>query len=323
MKKLAGIISTQEVDHILETIHAMVALVERDGTLVSWNSAFDSWKKEYTNLSDIFSGEDTARLQTKLASEKRHRWLAKFSLPDSDSAELCDCLTIPTQDGRMLFIAQRSEADSEVHEVIEQLDRRVRLFKIESEQTKKIARNKQIELEAVIAQAKEIAQTDPLTFLLNRRAIIRELQDEVLRAERYKTHLSVSIVDVDDFKSVNDTYGHAVGDEVLKQMAHHLRNGVRHPDVIGRYGGEEFIILLPSSDAEAAAEQAARLIKQVRETKLQVKEHVIQVTLSIGVAQLKIGEESWDNLLNRADSAMYKAKGRGRDCWVVAGKDDS
>ena len=145
---------------------------------------------------------------------------------------------------------KKSIQNSAFQEVVERLNRQVKLFQIESEVTKKIARNKQIEMEAVMVQAQEVAQIDALTFLLNRRMIVRELQDEVLRAERYNSLLSISVVDVDHFKAVNDTYGHSVGDEVLRQVAYQLQDHIRHPDIVGRYGGEEFLILLPNSDAE-------------------------------------------------------------------------
>jgi diguanylate cyclase (GGDEF)-like protein len=148
--------------------------------------------------------------------------------------------------------------------------------------------------------------------------IVRELQDEVLRAERYNNTLSISIIDVDKFKLVNDTYGHPVGDEVLKQVACQLRDHIRHPDTVGRYGGEEFLILLPNSDAKAATEQAVRLGKEIREMVVTIKEHELKVTVSIGIAQFKAGVDTWDTLLNRADNAMYEAKNNGRDCWFVA-----
>jgi len=147
---------------------------------------------------------------------------------------------------------------------------------------------------------------------------VRELQDEVLRAERYNNTLSISIIDVDKFKLVNDTYGHPSGDEVLKQVACQLRDHIRHPDTVGRYGGEEFLILLPNSDAKAATEQAIRLGSKIREMVVTIKEHELKVTVSIGIAQFKAGVDTWDTLLNRADNAMYEAKNNGRDCWFVA-----
>lgn len=321
MQKLAEIITTQDVNSIFETIHAMVALVESDGTLVSWNSAFESCQKTTSpcrNLNELFSPNDKSMLHAKLTNGLRGQWAVEFPLNGAGSSKYCDCIFIPAQNGRVIFIAERMESDIALHGMIERLNRRAKLFQVESEFTKKIARNKQIEMDAVMVQASEVAQVDSLTFLVNRRTIIKELQDEVLRAERYHSMLSVSVVDVDNFKVVNDTHGHPIGDEVLRQVAHQLRESIRHPDLVGRYGGEEFLIILPNSDSKAAAEQAARLCRQVREMVVFAKEHEVNITLSIGVAQFRIGMDTWDTLLSRADNAMYEAKNNGRDRWAIA-----
>jgi len=170
----------------------------------------------------------------------------------------------------------------------------------------------------VLAQAHEIRDTDVLTFLPNRRKIIVSLQEEVIRSTRYATPLSISLLDIDHFKSVNDTYGHTSGDEVLRTIAARLREQIRHPDTIGRYGGEEFLIVLPNSEAKAAEEQASRLCQRMRGLQVVANDHVLSITISIGVAQYRIGKENWDQLLHRADMAMYQAKNNGRDGWAVA-----
>ena len=177
---------------------------------------------------------------------------------------------------------------------------------------------KEIELKAVLAQAHEITNTDVLTLLPNRRKIIVDLQQEVIRSTRYETPLSISIVDIDRFKDINDTYGHATGDEVLRTIGARLREQIRHPDTLGRYGGEEFLIVLPNSMVNAATEQANRLCQHVRSMRIEYEGHTFSVTISIGVAQFKIGQENWEQLLHRADTAMYKAKNGGRDSWAVA-----
>lgn len=177
---------------------------------------------------------------------------------------------------------------------------------------------KEIELKAVLAQAHEITNTDVLTLLPNRRKIIVDLQEEVIRSTRYGTPLSISIVDIDHFKNVNDTYGHATGDEVLRTIAARLREQIRHPDTLGRYGGEEFLIVLPNSELKAAVEQANRLCQHVRSMRIESNSQNLSVTISIGVAQMKITEENWEQFLHRADVAMYQAKNNGRDGWAVA-----
>jgi len=188
----------------------------------------------------------------------------------------------------------------------------------EHQKTKRALEIKEIEVRAILAQAHEIANTDVLTFLPNRRKIMVDLQEEVIRSNRYHTPLSISLLDLDHFKNINDTYGHTTGDEVLRSVAARLREQIRHPDTIGRYGGEEFLIVLPSSEITAAGEQAERLCQQVRAMQIDFNKHTFKVTISIGVAQYRIGNENWEQFLHRADEALYKAKDLGRDQWVVA-----
>jgi len=188
----------------------------------------------------------------------------------------------------------------------------------EYQKAKRTIEIKEIEIKAILAQAHEIANTDVLTFLPNRRKIIVDLQEEVIRSNRYNSPLSISLLDLDHFKSINDTYGHTTGDEALRSVSARLREQIRHPDTIGRYGGEEFLIVLPSSEIKAAGEQADRLCQTVRTLQIDSNNHSFKVTISLGVAQYRIGEENWEQFLHRADEALYKAKDLGRDQWVVA-----
>jgi len=187
----------------------------------------------------------------------------------------------------------------------------------ELEATQRTLKKKEVELKAVIAQAEEVSHVDELTRLPNRRQVIKKLQNEVNRAERYKTHLSISMIDIDHFKRINDSYGHTVGDEVLFQLANILQEGVRDPDTVGRYGGEEFLVVLPNTRLAEAAEQAARLCERIRDAKIDIGE-IIHLTVSIGVAEYRHGQENWQKFLSRADLALYDAKNAGRDRWAVS-----
>jgi len=126
------------------------------------------------------------------------------------------------------------------------------------------------------------------------------------------------MIDIDHFKNINDTYGHTVGDEVLQKLAGELRQHIRHPDTIGRYGGEEFLVILPHSMLQAAIQQAERLCRHVRSLLIKTNEAEISLTISIGIAQYKIQKEDWQTFLSRADSMLYRAKNNGRDQWVVS-----
>jgi len=209
-------------------------------------------------------------------------------------------------------------ADNELSKKYDNLLTEFQRIEAELKKARRALEIKEIEIKAILAQAHEIANTDVLTFLPNRRKIIVDLQEEVIRSNRYGTHLSISLLDIDHFKDINDTYGHTTGDEALRSVASRLRDQIRNPDTIGRYGGEEFLIVLPSSTLKAAGEQAERLCQTIRTMQIDANDHSFTVTISIGVAQYRIGGENWEQFLHRADEALYQAKEKGRDRWVVA-----
>ena len=128
----------------------------------------------------------------------------------------------------------KEDLNAEIQRLIEELNKTKR----ELEDAKRIIKVKDIELKAILAQADEVSHTDALTYLPNRRQVINNLQKEVHRAERYKTPLSISMLDIDHFKKINDSYGHTVGDQVLYQLATLLSEGVRESDMVGRYVGK-------------------------------------------------------------------------------------
>jgi diguanylate cyclase (GGDEF)-like protein len=165
-----------------------------------------------------------------------------------------------------------------------------------------------------MGQAWTLATIDLLTGALNRQALLARLEDELARAARYERPCSIILVDLDHFKRVNDTHGHAAGDAVLREVADVLINNVRSADFVGRYGGEEFMIVLPETDADAAAANAEKLRRLVGSRQVRLEDgHVLGVTLSAGVAGglgplLKV-----DDLIRDADAALYSAKSLGRD----------
>jgi diguanylate cyclase (GGDEF)-like protein len=157
------------------------------------------------------------------------------------------------------------------------------------------------------------ARTDPKTGLLNATAWQREADGEVVRAVRAGTPLALLLIDVDHFKRVNDSHGHLIGDEVLRALAAELRQQVRESDVVGRFGGEEFTVLLPRTDAADAYGIAERLRASASRMSVAAADARIQVTVSIGVALLGQHGRDLFELLAAADVALYKAKDAGRD----------
>ena len=159
--------------------------------------------------------------------------------------------------------------------------------------------------------------TDPLMGIFNRRHLDRRLQEEVIRCHRYDLLLAVLLVDIDHFKKVNDTWGHQVGDLVLKHVSRIFVDALRQTDMVARFGGEEFVILLPHTPEHEAYTLAERLRKTVEKTPLQLtlneKQVEIMVTISIGSACVLPENDTAFDLLERADRAMYRAKQEGRN----------
>jgi two-component system, cell cycle response regulator len=161
----------------------------------------------------------------------------------------------------------------------------------------------------------ELATTDALTRLMNRRALLERLSVEVDRARRFKSQLSLLMVDLDHFKSVNDQHGHLTGDDMLRQMAMLLAGAVRTIDVVARYGGEEFVVILPETATDGAAVFAERLRERVHEHQFDLGDsRTLHLTCSVGVATFPSSRvTSTEDLFARADEALYRAKSGGRN----------
>jgi two-component system cell cycle response regulator len=174
--------------------------------------------------------------------------------------------------------------------------------------------------EALLGQAERLEQLvfeDPLTGLLNRRAILAQLGALVSGARRHARDLAVLMLDVDHFKSFNDTHGHPVGDQVLVGVAHCLRDRLRSEDWIGRLGGEEFLVLLPDTGKEEAARVAEDLRRCAECTRVETASGPVSVTISIGWATVDVDDA--ETVVHRADEALYAAKAAGRN--AVRGPD--
>lgn len=182
-----------------------------------------------------------------------------------------------------------------------------------------------------LKELEELANTDDLTGMFNRRAIVHLLKEEFHKSGQFGFPLSVAMVDLDHFKIINDTYGHLAGDTVLKEITKVLRDGLRHIDVLGRYGGEEFLCILPSTSPEGAMITAERVRERVEELLFEVTGadvltpifpeeaptgEIVRITVSIGVASLDGSMADAENLVSAADSALFMAKesGRNRSC---------
>jgi diguanylate cyclase (GGDEF)-like protein len=161
------------------------------------------------------------------------------------------------------------------------------------------------------------ATTDELTGLMNRRNILTRLEEEQQRAIRLGETLCMMIVDLDHFKRINDTYGHLFGDVVLKSVAAGIRDTIRTYDIIGRIGGEEFLIISPGVTMEVAVSLAERVRRVISELDMEHGEQKIMVTVSAGVTTLEAGDLGVVPMMMRADRALYMAKDQGRNRVVA------
>ena len=167
-------------------------------------------------------------------------------------------------------------------------------------------REKQLEL-------MQLARTDPLTGMNNRQSMDQVAENEMLLAERSGEPLSMILFDIDHFKRINDDHGHQAGDRVLRTVAGHIDKVVRTGDTAFRFGGEEFLVLLPGANADQAFRVAERMRRVIAGTSVDLGDCEVRLTASFGVVQWRTGREGWDQLIKRADQALYEAKHGGRD----------
>jgi len=166
-----------------------------------------------------------------------------------------------------------------------------------------------------------LSLTDDLTGLANRRAFMRRMEDEVSRVQRYGSPLSLALIDMDSFKSINDKYGHPAGDDVLRTFANNILTIFRHHDMVARYGGEEFAILLPNTDIDGAKRALVKVQERNARSHFQSNgSAILMPTFSAGLALYKSGETS-NMLIERADKALYRAKESGRNRIEISAKE--
>jgi len=170
-------------------------------------------------------------------------------------------------------------------------------------------------LRSHLAEAQEISMRDPLTSLSNRRRFDDSLARELADARQQGTTLSLVLADIDNFKKVNDLFGHTIGDEILKMFARVLQDNVCARDTVYRYGGEEFAVILPETEVENARRITERMRTQLEGMQLAVNDsgqEIGRITASFGIAELSLGDNA-DTLVQRADAKLYQAKCAGRN----------
>ncbi len=176
----------------------------------------------------------------------------------------------------------------------------------------------QIKLQNALAEVQKLANTDSLTGVLNRRSLFYFAHQEFNRVSRYGLHFSILLMDLDNFKKVNDNYGHQVGDMALCTVVKSIKNTIRSVDFLGRYGGEEFMAILPETYGEQALILAERIRQMVASNIIETDEGNLPLTISIGVSTYSTKDRSLDDMILRADKGVYQAKQKGRNqCCLV------
>jgi len=249
-------------------------------------------KNDVSDWSDRIHPEDKERMMTLV---EKHI--------DSNSGYAED-FRMKHKDGHWVWI----QGSGSVVEFDEQTNKPLRLCGTHEDINSRKKMEQQLEYQAT---------HDELTGLLNRVELWKNLDAEVSRAKRYNHDLSILLIDIDHFKTVNDKYGHKVGDEVLCKFTDTLLEHVRQTDYATRYGGEEFIVILPETPVKEAEELAERLRMRISETKILLKNTSLNITVSIGIATFPIHRQTSSELLDSADKAMYQAKNDGRNCIKI------
>jgi diguanylate cyclase (GGDEF)-like protein len=182
----------------------------------------------------------------------------------------------------------------------------------------KLVESSNQQLSDELDRVRVLSLTDELTGLPNRRAFLRRLEDEVGRVKRYNTPVSMTIIDLDGFKAINDLRGHGGGDAVLRAYAENVLSVFRHHDMVARYGGEEFAVILPNTNCDGALRALQKVQQRVAESVCSYNDESFPMpTFSAGLADYRHGETLSD-FIERADTALYRAKRRGRNCIEVA-----
>ncbi len=277
--------------------------------LVTMEKQLSRWEYEVTAVSngleawDVMTGDDPPRLI-----------LLDWMMPGLDGLEACRRIRTRAEGAYCYIVLLTAKGGRD--NIIEGInagadDYVVKPFDPQELRVRLRAGRRIIELQQAL---KREASTDSLTGLHNRNSIYGTVKRELLRADREGTHLAVAMVDIDNFKRFNDTYGHLAGDECLQEVSRRLASSVRAYDSVGRWGGEEFLIVLPGCDMNSAKGMAERLRCSVGDLPLTAREAHREVTISVGVCCKGSGTAGdADRLIEAADRAMYVAKDAGRN----------
>jgi diguanylate cyclase (GGDEF)-like protein/PAS domain S-box-containing protein len=288
------------LDAFIKALPSLSFVIDEEGRYleVMTNEA-DSLVIEKTQLLGRLISEITPQQEAtvvmdaiKLAIETGKTQLIEYQLPASFGGERWF-------EGRVALMEKNPDGHSKVVFVVNEISERVKLYR----------------------EIQRLANQDPLTNCYNRRYFMVLAEHELQRATRYQRPLSLIFLDIDHFKKFNDQYGHQIGDYVLCSLVNLCKKHLRNIDILSRYGGEEFVILMPETDSEGAVQTAERLRLKIENMKIATTEGKLSITISMGAVSLMPGlgkTLSLDELIKHADQALYSAKAAGRNCIKVS-----
>ena len=271
-----------------------------------------------------------AALEVLLGDDAPRMAILDWMMPKTDGLEVCRRIRLQKPKPytyTVLLTAKGNTADLVAGMRAGADDYVVKPFNVHELQVRIRAGRRQIDLQSELMEARDAlrfqATHDPLTGILNRAAVIEILERQLSRAFREESDLAVIMTDIDHFKRVNDEFGHIAGDAVLREVARKMKASVRSYDEVGRYGGEEFLIVTPCNSSEKAAEIAERVRTVLAEAPVATSEGVVSVAASFGVSGSETGKDvDADAMIRAADAALYRAKAAGRNCVEQAVADD-
>ncbi len=316
--------SEEKFRSLVEQSSDGVILIDEQGVIIEWNPA----QVNITGISQAQAlGAPFWDIQHQLLKLERRRELSPQYLKEAyfQKSKEPDFLKQPQEikivaaGGEHKFLQTSSfsiktqngcRIGSITHDITER-----KQTEMELKYTKEGLEKANTELQAALARETKLAHTDALTGINNRRRLFELAEHEFEMAVRYQHPLAVIMFDIDHFKEVNDTFGHTVGDQILQRVAQTASQELRSVDVFGRYGGEEFVIILPMTNAQQAYPLAERIREQVATIRLPTEKGEASVTLSIGIAELRhTAQPKWvETLIRNADETMYHAKQAGRN----------
>ncbi len=300
---------------LLESDAVVALLLAPDGTIHARNQA--ALRLLPPDLSGNFglslwdylpSADSLFRLRLAGSTGPGHRGLLLNIAPPNASPVTLEVALLPCHGAVLLLGTEEHRRDLDFQNETLKLSNDLSVMMRES-----VRKNR--ELQQANQTIERLARTDPLTGLANRRTLQESLVREIARAARLTESLSVIMADLDHFKSINDQFGHAAGDQVLQRAAAVFTSQLRPYDLAARYGGEEFLLLLPGASPAGAFAVAERIRKELADTSLPACP--ASVTLSLGIATFAAGETP-DEFVARADAALYRAKANGRNCVEAA-----